>query len=142
MEKILVPIDGSKNSMEALLEAKELGSRCRSSQITILNVYPSMKSLKYVQYESDFDKIEEQTRENSRKLLEEAKSNFDDYPGEVDTVYRKGDTAEEILKLADEGGYTTIIMGNQGLGRFSRALLGSVSNKVANHAKVNVLITK
>jgi nucleotide-binding universal stress UspA family protein len=128
--------------MEALLEAKELGSRCRSSQITIFNVYPSMRSLKYVQYESDFNKIEEQTIENSRKLLADAIKNFEDYPGEVNTIYKKGDPAEEILKLAEEGGYTTIIMGNQGLGKFSRALLGSVSNKVANHAKVNVLITK
>lgn len=142
MEKILVPIDGSKNSMDALLEAKELGSRCRSSKITILNVYPTMKSLKYVQHESDFSKIETSIIENSEKLLENALKNFEDYPGEVETVHKKGDPAEEILKLSEEGDFTCIIMGNQGLGKFSRALLGSVSNKVSNHAKVNVLITK
>lgn len=142
MEKLLVPIDGSKHSMDALLEAKKLGSRCNTSKITILNVYPTMKQLKYVQYESDYSKIEESMVDNSKKILQEALKLFEGYPGEVNTISKKGDPAEEILKLSEEGDFDCIIMGNQGLGKFSRALLGSVSNKVSNHAKINVLITK
>ena len=45
-------------------------------------------------------------------------------------------------KEAKEGDYDLIVMGSRGQGAFSKALLGSVSKKVLNHAEKNVLIVK
>ena len=60
----------------------------------------------------------------------------------VHLIVKTGDPANEILTVAEEGTYDLIIMGNRGLSRFSKTFLGSVSNKILNHAKTDVLIVK
>ena len=53
-----------------------------------------------------------------------------------------GSPAEEIVNVAEDRGCSLIIVGNRGLGAFSRTLLGSVSNKVINASKISVLVVK
>ena len=53
-----------------------------------------------------------------------------------------GNAAEQIVNVAEERGCSLIIVGNRGLGAFSRTLLGSVSNKVINTSKISVLVVK
>lgn len=141
MLKILVPIDGSEFSRKALLKAKELGS-AMNSEITILNVIRPMQDYKYV-HNKDFSREGERllVRE-SNLLLEDSLTLFDDYPGKVESLYKRGDPVEEIVNLAEEGNYNLVIMGSRGLGAFSRTLLGSVSDKVIHHIKTSVLIVK
>ena len=62
--------------------------------------------------------------------------------GEVETCVRVGRASEEILKCAEEKDVDLIVIGSRGLGGFSRTLLGSVSDKVLNAAKVPVLVNK
>lgn len=141
MTKILVPIDGSDYSKKAMEKAKKIGDAL-NSEITILNVIKPMQDYKYV-HNKDFYREEErlQVRE-SNILLEEAQKSFDDYPGEVKSLYKRGDPVDEIVKFAEEGNFDLIIMGNRGLGAFSRTLLGSISDKVIHHVKTSVLIVK
>lgn len=40
------------------------------------------------------------------------------------------------------GDYDLVVMGSRGLGAFSRAMLGSVYNKVLNQVNANVLLIK
>lgn len=141
MRKILVPIDGSEYSRKAMEKAKELGSAIES-EITILNVIRPMQDYKYV-HNKDFHREGERllVRE-SNLLLEDALQVFEDYTGEVKSLYKRGDPVDEIVKLAEEGNFDLVIMGSRGLGAFSRTLLGSISDKVIHHIQTSVLIVK
>lgn len=65
-----------------------------------------------------------------------------DYKDDVETCVRIGRASEEILKCSEEKNVDLIVIGSRGLGGFSRTLLGSVSDKVLNAAKVPVLVNK
>lgn len=141
MKKLLVPIDGSEYSVKAMLKAKEIAV-LTDGEITILNVIRPMQDYRYA-HNKDFYKEGERTLiRQSNIILEEAMKNFEDFPGKVDTLYKRGDPVEEIVLYAEEGKFDLIIMGSRGLGVFSRTLLGSVSNKVLHHTHTSVLIVK
>ena len=137
MKKILVPIDGSDCSKKAMLKAKELGEAF-DSHITILTI---IDSIRYLDMDFKFDAVRDGI-DLSKQLLVSAKENFKDYPGEVETIYKTGDVAEEIIDTAEEGDYDLIVMGSRGLGVFSRTILGSVSHKVIQHSKSTVMVVK
>ncbi|MGO1470886.1 MAG: universal stress protein, partial [Tissierella sp.] len=61
---------------------------------------------------------------------------------ELNVKLRRGDPADAIIKETEKEDYDLVVMGSRGLGTFSRAILGSVSNKVLNHVETNVLIVK
>ena len=75
-------------------------------------------------------------------ILTDAETDLSGYPNKVETFYTSGNPGEQICKFADEKDVDFIVMGNRGLGAFSRTLLGSVSNKVINHSKKSVLVVK
>lgn len=141
MKKILVPIDGSEFSTIALIKAREIGEKM-NSDITIFNVIRPIQDYKYVHNKDFYKEAEASLLSQSNELLEKERKNFEDYPGEVDSIYKRGDPAEEIVKYAEEGNYDLVIMGSRGLGAFSRTLIGSVSDKVIHHIKTSVLIVK
>jgi nucleotide-binding universal stress UspA family protein len=52
----------------------------------------------------------------------------------------EGDPAEAILDLADATGADLIVVGSRGLSRGTRFLRGSVSTRVASHARTSFLV--
>jgi nucleotide-binding universal stress UspA family protein len=54
----------------------------------------------------------------------------------------EGDPAEEILRVAKDGGYDLIVVGHRGLSPVKAFLLGSVSNQVVSHAPCSVLVVR
>lgn len=54
----------------------------------------------------------------------------------------EGDAAEVLLRVAEERGADLIVVGSRGLSAAQRFLLGSVSHKVAHHAKSTVMIVR
>jgi nucleotide-binding universal stress UspA family protein len=61
---------------------------------------------------------------------------------DVDIRVEPGDYAETILDAADDIGADMIVLGSRGLGGLKGLLLGSVSNKVAQHAKCCVMTVR
>src|SRR5690554_5332476 len=117
MKKILVPIDGSECSKLALAKARELGMAF-NSDITILTI---IDSIRYLDMDFKFDAVRDGI-DLSKQLLVNAKATFEGYPGEIETLYKTGDVAEEIIDTAEEGAFDLIIMGSRGLGVFSRTI--------------------
>lgn len=53
-----------------------------------------------------------------------------------------GRPAEEIVKVAEVGGYDTVVLGHAGHSRLETLLLGSVSRHVIDHAHCSVLVVR
>lgn len=139
-KKILVAVDGSKNSERAVIEAKKYAELI-TAEITLLTVIKPLATAYYGNME--LSKVDSEKLESGKEaVLNNALKLFEGYNGEVHTKLRKGNPADEILKEAEDGEYDLIVMGSKGLGAFSRTILGSVSNKILNHTRTNVLIIK
>jgi nucleotide-binding universal stress UspA family protein len=86
-----------------------------------------------------YEKLEEESWEVLRKLTWGVKV----AGGTVaETHLRIGGAAEEIVDLAEELGTGLIVMGSRGRGGIRRALMGSVSDFVVQHAHCPVLIAR
>lgn len=60
----------------------------------------------------------------------------------VDTRVEVGEYAATILAIAEEIGADLIVVGSRGLGRLKGLLVGSVSQKIAQHAHCSVLLVR
>lgn len=144
MENILVATDGSKTSNKALMEARKL-AELTGSKVKIIHVRSDLSIPSHISTEERIIRMEKASikdKKESLLLLDEALKIFQGFPGKVNTLSRSGDPGEEIIKEAEKENYDLIIIGSRGLGKFSRTILGSVSNKVSNNVNKNVLIIK
>ena len=142
MKTILVTTDGSKNAQKSLFEARKIAEAI-GANVDILNVVDN--SFLYAHIEEKYYTLRQTDEELDaigKELLEESLKIFEDFPGEVNVKLRTGDPGDGIIKQTEKKEYYLVVMGSRGLGTFSRAMLGSVSNKVLNHVKTNVLIVK
>lgn len=145
-KKILVAIDGSPQSDKAAEEAVRLaaasGTRFKSKVYAIL-VLPSMRTPSFTDFFPSPPATERPDWEEKRKrifyVVEKAATEAG-IPLESVVVY--GDAAEEINAFAEEKEADVIVIGSSGKGRMKRALLGSVSAKVASHAHCSVYIVR
>lgn len=140
--KILVPIDGSKISKKSVYVAKDIGKKY-DADLVVLTVIPETSI--FEQYPTNFPytlEIERANTERAELVLSDVENELSDYPNKIETFYTSGNPAQQITKFAEEHDIDLIVMGNRGLGAFSRTVLGSVSNKVINSSKVSVLVVK
>ena len=137
MKKILVPIDGSEYSMRALEKAKEIGGFYKA-EITLLTVIDSGRFMS-IDFKQD---MINSSIEAGQELLLKYANLLEDYEPGFKSTYRMGDIANEIITMAEENDFDMIVIGSRGLGVFTRALLGGVSQKVVSHADITVMVVK
>jgi len=145
-KKILVAIDGSPQSDKAAEEAIRLaassGARFKSKVYAIL-VLPGMRKQSFTDFFPTPPATEHPDWEEKRQrifyVVEKAAAEAN-VPLEAEVIY--GDAAEEILNFADQQECDVIVIGSSGKGRMKRTLLGSVSTKVALHARSSVYIVR
>lgn len=132
---ILVALDGSADAEAALLHTVAL-ARDQNARLTLVTVAPLPGQAIGVGAAAPPDLLEVHG-----KILREAR---DSLPGDVGVTTRleRGDPAETILRLAEEGEHDLIVMGSHGHSRVHRALIGSVSEKVLRVSKVPVLLMR
>ena len=137
IKKILVPMDGSKNSLRGLDTAIYIARQCHATLtgLYVMPIYPKSLLLKPIPYEADLAKI-------ARAFLEKAKTRSAQYGIVFNEKIVKGHVAEVILDFAKEKKIDLIVMGARGLGSVKEAFLGSVSNAVVHKSKIRVLIVK
>lgn len=137
IDKILVPIDGSKNSLRAFDIALFL-AKTHKANVTGVAIIDLQSVLEY----SVLDPISKRLEKRATRLLKKAKDTASNkrvtFCGEI----VKGRTGPSIVKIAQKGKFDLIVMGARGLGSFSGIVLGSVSNFVIQKSKLPVLIVK
>jgi nucleotide-binding universal stress UspA family protein len=142
-KKILVPIDGSKNSLTALSHAVTL-ARFFDAEICIL--YISVLSQKLpVTAQVQGNKIPQYASETpesfAKKIITEALK----YVPEnirVRTHNELGEPRTSIIDYAERNDYDIIVIGSRGLGTISRLIMGSVSTYVVHHSQCPILVVK
>lgn len=140
-KKILVPIDGSESSYKTLEEAIRIGNQF-NSKLYVLTVVPERIMTDYDPLITEDESFYSSLKKNAEDIIHVAKDYFDDVSCEVETIIERGTVDQVILNTARVKDVGLIVMGNRGLGDFSRLLLGSVSNKIINKSPVSVLIIK
>lgn len=134
-KKILVPFDGSTCADGALDVAIDMAKKY-SSDIILATIQP-VPALTIRAALNQEGACAEAQKEQSP-----AKEKLDKAGIKFTAVTECGDPAEAILKIAKEQQANVIIMGSRGLSGLSELLLGSVSTKVVQLAKVPVLVCK
>jgi nucleotide-binding universal stress UspA family protein len=140
LSKILVPVDGSKDSLRALDHGIYLAKKTDAS-ITLMHVMENPPTV-YVESQKVLNDLLANFRTESQNILDKCKQIGSRSDVKVETVIGQGDAASQIVGYAHDGNFDTIILGRRGLGTFKEIVLGSTSNKVLHHAKCSVMIAK
>lgn len=134
LRRILLAVDGSPASGKAvrflIRTINPLGEGPDQEPIvaTVVHVMPFLK----------YPELREAGRAIAQRSADKlAKAGF-----QVEEAARLGKPADEILTVAKEHKVDLIVTGAKGLGAIGRALLGSVSTRVVQHATCSVLVVR
>jgi len=136
IRKILVPLDGSKNSFRGLDNAIYLARQCNGT-ITGIFVMPiRLSAFSPITFDRKY--LLKSANEFMSKAKERCAQNGIVFYGKT----TMGDGATEIMNFSQKNKFDIIIIGARGLGSVKEAFLGSVSHTVVHKSKIPVLVVK
>jgi nucleotide-binding universal stress UspA family protein len=138
VEKILVPVDGSPGSEKGLAYASMLAAITKAELVVVVAYDPPLTVRRRGILQAQAAKSE--MEDDAKELAQEAAQLLINRDHKARAVVVRGDPVEAILEIADSEGADMIVMGRRGLGRLAGLLLGSVSERVARHAGIPVLL--
>lgn len=131
--RIVVGVDGSESSLQALRWARHL-ARPTGASIEIVTAWPTPIGWSDEGWVDDWSP-KTAAEETVQKVVNDV---FDDEPGSVTVQVAPGSPAQLLIEAGR--GAAMIIVGSRGHGGFAGLLLGSVSSAVAEHATCPVLV--
>ena len=135
IKKILVPLDGSKNSLRGLSKAIYLAKEHEATLTFIYVVHHIIKKEQKIVREKGISQDTQTFMLNAEML---AKKNGISSYGRV----MSGDPGHTIIEYANIHGMDLIVIGARGLGTFKKIFLGSVSSYVLHKSKIAVMLIK
>jgi len=141
VKNVLVPIDGSPQSDDALVHALE---NLDGGTITVLHVIDPIDAgySAPVAVPGGSEEWYENAKEQSEAVFEDAQAIADEYGVELDTRQEMGRPARAIVDVADEDDFDQIVMGSHGRSGVSRILLGSVAETVVRRSTIPVTVVR
>ena len=145
--KILLATDGSDSAKSAVDMLINFPFP-RESSATVLTVIDDKLFTLYKPSDLDEDQdrllqeTEQTIKEESEQLLEQEAARLREAGWSGSTELRRGNPAEEIIQAAEEMKPDLIVLGSHGITGVKHFLLGSVSDRVLEHACCSVLIVK
>ena len=139
-KNILVPVDGSDHALRALDVACDLAQKYGAT-LRLVHAYPAIFA-DSTMGGADIGPLIARRTEVGEAVLARAREHVKDRAAGITTELREAPDAEAILEEADAHHCDLIVMGTRGLGRLAGLLLGSVSQKVVQHAKCPVLLVR
>jgi len=135
--KILVPVDGSANSMKAVETACSLANSQPPSSLVLVAVaveIPELGEGRYI-----YDKMKAQAEVALEKAKEVAKNCGS--VGEV-LLASGASPADEIVQVAKDQKADLIVIGSRGLAGKTKSFLGSTASQVVTYSPCSVLVVK
>ncbi|MCG8689412.1 MAG: universal stress protein [Desulfobacterales bacterium] len=134
-ERILVAVDGSEFSNNAVEQAISLGSICNSEIfiISVVDLFPEQMEVA--------PSLVEKMSEDARAYIEKAKKKVDEAKLPCETIVRMGGAPYEfIVQEAKEKNIDLIVMGTHGRRGLERIIMGSTAQNVIGHAPCPVIV--
>lgn len=139
--KILLPVDGSELSLEAVRFVLRLAREGLQVSAVLANVQEPA-SLYELVVAHDVAVIDRVCAEAGAHALATAETLLSQAGIGFESEVAKGDPAHALIDIAERFGCDLVVMGARGHGTLRSALLGSVSHEVLHAAGVPVMIVK
>ena len=136
LNRILVPIDGSKKSFEALDRAITLAGFTHG-QVTGIHVIPHV-----VEGGPRTKAFDKQLEEDAKIILKKATKRAGNKNVKFVSKILRGSPGHVTLRTAKTGKFDHIVMSTTGSGSASKDMIGSVSNHVLQKSKIPVYLIK
>ena len=139
-EKILVPLDGSKESETILDHVRMIAKSCGIPQVVLLRVVEPFNpsAINYIGQEHAKE-VSQKTRAAADEYLSYVADTLRTHCGGVETVVVEGKPADVILEYADKNGVDLIAMSTHGESGPTRWAIGSATQRVLHHSKAALL---
>ena len=143
IKKILVAVDGSEPSTNALEQALEHSAKW-NAELLIVTVISPISSVAYLGQHEYIAHYKEFLRDSQGKVLDEVSSFVrNNYPDiKFETRLEEGRPSDLIVDIARNEDVDLIVMGSRGLGGIRGLVLGSTSRSVVNSCTKPILIVK
>ena len=143
--KVLVPVDGSKYSLEALTVAIDF-VKTKGGEISVISVVPDIGGMdgheispaRRERHMETFEKRADEIVKQACDMLSAAKVTTSCAKNIVTSV----SIADAIVDFAETEKIDLIIMGSRGLTLSSRIKLGSIASQVIKHSPCSVYLVK
>ena len=140
--KMLVGIDGSKDSVEAAKYAARLAKDFRSkSHLTLISVHDD-SALKHFKRYVPKGVINDYLRELCSQDLQKAQKQLDATNVPHDMIIEFGNIPETIVDVARKGNFDMIILGAKGRTMIKEIVMGSVAMHVIALATIPVTLVR
>jgi len=143
LNKVLVPLDGSKEGEAVISYVEDLASRLKAEVILlkVLSISPGIMDEGYG-YLSYTEKQMESDRAYARTYFEKVGSRLKQKGIMVTSEVKFGMAAEEIIKLADKMNVDVVAMSTHGRSGVRRWVFGSVADKVLREGDTPLLLVR
>lgn len=137
-ERILVPMDGSKNAHAALMEAIRLAQKL-GAKLFIVSVASDQT---YAHYGAEFgNEIMTHFKDSASHFLESAVEEVKQAGVPVETSFKVGLPKPTIANILPQELRTTLtVIGRSGSHGLGKAIMGSTTNYVVQNSKTSVLV--
>jgi nucleotide-binding universal stress UspA family protein len=135
---ILVAVDGSPDSEQALTEAIDL-ARAERAPLTLVTAVAQLPATAYMTAGEELGRLLEDARAYAEAILRRARERVPDGLT-VTAVLAEQPIRAALIDQIAKGNHDLVVMGSRGRGGVRAALLGSVSHHVLHHSPVPVLI--
>jgi len=146
--KILIATDGSESSAAVIEKTCNIIGNPENTEVKIITAVEPMVPMGAEPFAISaeyYAQTSEALLEQGKKTVEQAEKDLRNKCsnlGNVSSEVIRGGAAQAIVEKAQDWNADLIVVGSHGYGFWSRALLGSVSNSIANHAPCSVLIVR
>lgn len=142
IKKILVPVDFSECSSNALQYAKEMAESMKSTLYLLHVIEPVVYPVDWGYSQVGFADIEREITETARKEMTSLEASLVNQGFAVQTAIVPGRAAEIIIEYAAEENVDIISIGTHGRGGIEKFLFGSTTEKVLQKAPCPVLCVR
>jgi nucleotide-binding universal stress UspA family protein len=140
MEKILLPVDGSRSAKSAIDYA--VSSQCaKRREIHLLNVQTAVTPNSVVLFPT-VEMMAKARQSAGEEVLRPVRAMLEAHGIGYTAQVVLGDVAENIVRCAAERGCSSILMGTRGMSAMGNLMFGSVAARVVSRAEIPVTLIK